>query len=347
MHYNRMRSGNRRCAGSCDRIEEAMASAVQAAGPITKSNPKSGRDVGATLREMWRHRLDYLFISPFYILFAVFGLYPLVFGIALSLSKWQPGRAMTFIGFNNYVSLLSPTSGDPILVSALVNTVAMLLWILPTGLGGALILAVMLNARKLVGRGFFRTVFFLPFVTSQVIVSLVFQQLLDKDFGWVNLLIGMVGIGPIPWLTETIPAQISIMLLLHWMGIGTNILIFLGALQSIDRELYEAAEIDGASATQQFFSVTFPMIRPVMLFMIITATIGLMNLYAPVRLLTNGGPGGTTTTLFMRMIDLLTSLRYGEGAGFGFIIGAIIIVITIVQMRFLSNWWTVEGKLRG
>ncbi|HEY3289107.1 MAG TPA: ABC transporter permease subunit, partial [Anaerolineae bacterium] len=147
-------------------------------------------------------------------------------------------------------------------------------------------------------------------------------------------------------LTETIPAQISITLLLHWMGIGTNILIFLGALQSIDRELYEAAEIDGASATQQFFNVTFPMIRPVMLFMVITATIGLMNLYAPVRLLTNGGPGGTTTTLFMRMIDLLTSLRYGEGAGFGFIIGIIIVAITVVQMRFLSNWWTVEGKLK-
>jgi ABC-type sugar transport system permease subunit len=88
------------------------------------------------------------------------------------------------------------------------------------------------------------------------------------------------------------------------------------------------------------------MIRPVILFMIISATIGLMNLYAPVRLLTNGGPAGTTQTLFMRMIYLLTNLRYGEGASFGFIIGLIILVITIVQLRFLSNWWTVEGKLK-
>jgi len=120
---------------------------------------------------------------------------------------------------------------------------------------------------------------------------------------------------------------------------------FLGALQSIDRELYEAAEIDGASATQQFFNVTFPMIRPVMLFMIITATIGLMNLYAPVVLLTAGGPAGTTLTLFMRMVQLMTSFRYGEGAGFGFIIGGIILIITLLQMKFLNSWWTVEGKL--
>ena len=320
-----------------------MASTAQVTGTLSKPSPRPKQNRRALLREMWIHRVDYLFISPFYILFAIFGIYPLIFGLTLSVSKWQPGKSMTFVGLKNYETLLF---SDPILGQALVNTVAMLLWILPTGLGGALILAVMLNARKLRGRGFFRTLFFLPFVTSQVIVSLIFNQLLDKDFGWVNLLMKMVGLSGVPWLTETIPAQISITLLLHWMGIGTNILIFLGALQSIDRELYEAAEIDGATSTQQFFNVTFPMIRPVMLFMIVTATIGLMNLYAPVRLLTNGGPGGTTVTLFMRMVDLLSSFRYGEGAGFGFIIGSIIIAITIVQMRLLSDWWTVEGKLK-
>lgn len=322
-----------------------MAKAVQATGTLNESvlKTKPRRDTGTLLREMWKHRIDYLFISPFYILFAIFGIYPLIFGLQLSVSRWQPGKQMVFVGLKNYQTLLGT---DPILWEALRNTVAMLLWILPTGLGGALILAVMLNARRLRGRGFFRTLFFLPFVTSQVIVSLVFQQLLDKDYGWINLLMKLVGLPGVPWLTETIPAQISITLLLHWMGIGTNILIFLGALQSIDRELYEAAEIDGANSMQQFTNVTFPMIRPVMLFMVITATIGLMNLYAPVALLTRGGPGGTTVTLFMRMVSLLTSLRYGEGAGFGFIIGGIIIVITMAQLRFLRNWWTVEGQLK-
>ncbi len=317
------------------------------AAPLpTSPRPASvGRrqDARSVLREMWKHRTDYLFISPFYILFAVFGVYPLLFGIQLSLSRWQPGRDMTWVGLQNYQTLIFT---DPELGRALLNTLAMLLWILPTGLGGALILAVMLNARRLVGRSFFRTLFFLPFVTSQVIVAIVFQQLLDKNYGWVNLLLARLGIGAVPWLTETIPAQISITLLLHWMGIGTNILIFLGALQSIDRELYEAAEIDGATSAQQFFNVTFPLIRPVMLFMVITATIGLINLYAPVKLLTGGGPEGTTMTLFMRMIDLMTSVRYGEGAGFGFIMGGIVLLITLIQMKFLSGWWTVEGKLK-
>ncbi len=313
--------------------------------PVSRSSVGAHRrpDARSVLREMWKHRTDYLFISPFYILFAVFGIYPLLFGIQLSLSRWQPGRDMTWVGLQNYQTLIFT---DPELGRALLNTLAMLLWILPTGLGGALILAVMLNARRLAGRGFFRTIFFLPFVTSQVIVAIVFQQLLDKNYGWVNLLLGKIGLGPVPWLTETIPAQISITLLLHWMGIGTNVLIFLGALQSIDRELYEAAEIDGATSTQQFFNVTFPLIRPVMLFMVITATIGLINLYAPVKLLTNGGPEGTTLTLFMRMIDLMTSVRYGEGAGFGFIMGGIVLLITLLQMKFLSGWWTVEGNLK-
>ena len=318
-----------------------MARAALVTQPSIAAKPK--RDFRDVLREMWRHRTDYLFISPFYIIFAVFGIYPLLFGAQLSLSRWQPGKEMVWVGLQNFQTVIGT---DPELKQTLINTVAMLLWILPTGLGFALILAVMLNARRLAGRSFFRTLFFLPFVTSQVIVAIVFQQLLDKSYGWVNLLLAKVGIGAIPWLTETIPAQISIMLLLHWMGIGTNILIFLGALQSIDRELYEAAEIDGAGNVQQFVNVTFPMIRPVMLFMIITATIGLMNLYAPVRLLTNGGPGGTTMTLFMRMIQLLTGLRYGEGAAFGFIIGGIILLITVLQLRFLGNWWTVEGKLK-
>jgi cellobiose transport system permease protein len=302
-----------------------------------KENPRS------LLKEIWKHRIDYLFISPFFILFAVFGIYPLIFGITVSLSNYQPGREMVWVGLKNFNTILFT---DPQLKQALLNTIVMLLWILPTGLGGGLILAVMLNARKLAGRSFFRTLFFLPFVTSQVIVSQVFLALLDKNYGWINLILGYIGIQPIPWLTETFWAQISITILLHWMGIGTNILIFLGALQAIDRELYEAAEIDGANGVQQFFNVTFPMIRPVMLFMVVTATIGLMNLYAPVLLLTAGGPGNSTMTLFMRMVSLMVSFRYGEGAAFGFIIGGIIMIITLVQMRFLSSWWTVEGKLK-
>jgi len=186
----------------------------------------------------------------------------------------------------------------------------------------------------------------LPFVTSGVIVAIVFSQFLDKNYGWVNLLLGEVGIPPVPWLVEAIPAQISVTLLLHWMGSGTNILIFLGALQAIERELYEAAEIDGANAVQSFFRITVPMLRPVLLFMIITATIGLINLYAQVKLLTNGGPQNNTYTMFMRMMDLIGGNRFGEGAALGFIMGAVILVITFVQLRLLRSWWTVEGNLK-
>ncbi|WP_169239566.1 carbohydrate ABC transporter permease [Candidatus Roseilinea sp. NK_OTU-006] len=294
---------------------------------------------------MWKHRVDYLFISPFFIVFLVFGVYPTVWGLRLSLSRWPGGqKPMEWVGLNNYIGLLT---SDPLLGKAFVNTMMLLGWILPTGLAFALIVAVMLNARRLRGRGIFRTIYFLPFVTSGVIVAIVFSQFLDKNYGWVNLLLGKVGIPPVPWLTEAIPAQISVTLLLHWMGSGTNILIFLGALQAIDRELYEAAEIDGANAVQSFFRITVPMLRPVLLFMIITATIGLINLYAQVKLLTNGGPQNNTYTMFMRMMDLIAGNRFGEGAALGFLMGAVILVITFVQLRLLRSWWTVEGNLKG
>jgi cellobiose transport system permease protein len=319
-----------------------MAQAIQTPGAY--SPPKTASKGKTLLKEMWKHRIDYLFISPFFIVFAVFGIYPMLWGMRLSLSRWPGGqKPMEWVGLNNYISLLT---NDPLLGKAFINTMLLLAWILPTGLAFALVVAVMLNARRLAGRGIFRTIYFLPFVTSGVVVAIVFSQFLDKNYGWVNLLLANVGIGPVPWLTSAIGAQISVTLLLHWMGSGTNILIFLGALQAIDRELYEAAEIDGASNTQSFFRITVPMIRPVLLFMIITATIGLINLYAQVKLLTNGGPQNNTFTLFMRMMDLIGGNRFGEGAALGFIMGAIVLFITFIQLRFLNSWWTVEGRLK-
>lgn len=319
-----------------------MAQVIQTSGAYSSPQPTSKRK--ALLREIWKHRIDYLFIAPFFIVFAVFGIYPMLWGLRLSLSRWPGGqKPMEWVGLNNYISLLT---NDPLMGKAFGNTLILLAWILPTGLAFALVVAVLLNARRLSGRGIFRTIYFLPFVTSGVVVAIVFSQFLDKNYGWVNLLLGGIGLGPVPWLTSAIGAQISVTLLLHWMGSGTNILIFLGALQAIDREIYEAAEMDGASNTQSFFRITVPMLRPVLLFMIITATIGLINLYAQVKLLTNGGPQNNTYTLFMRMMDLIAGNRFGEGAALGFIMGAIVLFITFLQLRFLNSWWTVEGRLK-
>lgn len=315
-----------------------MAQAINSPATTRRSSKPS------LLREAWKHRIEYLFIAPFFIVFTIFGIYPMLWGFYLSLSKWPGGtRPMQFVGLNNYIGLLS---SDPLLGQAFINTMSMLAWILPTGLGFALIVAVLLNTRKLKGRGIFRTIYFLPFVTSGVIVAIVFSQFLDKDFGWVNLLLKKIGLAGVPWLTEVPQAHISITLLMHWMGSGTNILIFLGAMQAIDREVYEAAEMDGANPSQRFAFITLPLLRPVLLFMIITASIGLINLFAPVAVLTAGGPQNKSVTLFMRMLRLISEGRFGEGAAFGFLIGAIVLVITFIQLRVLRNWWTVEGNIQ-
>lgn len=316
---------------------------AQAIGSPAANAPHRARKQ-PLLRELWKHRIEYLFIAPFFIVFTIFGIYPMLWGFYLSLSRWPGGtRPMQFVGLNNYIGLLS---SDPLLGQAFINTMTMLAWILPTGLGFGLIVAVLLNTRKLKARGIFRTIYFLPFVTSGVIVAIVFSQFLDKDFGWVNLLLKRLGLAGVPWLTEVPPAHISITLLMHWMGSGTNILIFLGAMQSIDREVYEAAEMDGANPLQRFLFITLPLLRPVLLFMIITASIGLINLFAPVAVLTAGGPQNKTVTLFMRMLKLIGEGRFGEGAAFGFLIGAIVLIITFIQLRVLRNWWTVEGNIQ-
>lgn len=300
--------------------------------------PVAARPSRPLWQEIWRHRLDYLFISPFFILFAIFGAYPLGWAFLLSFSSWRGFGPMKWVGLDNYRAMLQ----DIYIGKALVNTLIFTAVLVPTGILLALFFAVALNIRDLRGRGPLRTIYFLPYITSTVIVAIIFQQFLDDTYGWLNGLLRMVGLPPAPWLRGEGWAKVSIILLAHWQGLGYNILIMLGGLQGIDPQLYEAAKIDGATSWQTFWRITLPLMRPVMLFVSILGTIGVLNMFTQPYMLspwTLGGPGNDILTLTLRLYDLgFRATRYGDAAALGFLIGLLVIGISFLQLRLLRSW---------
>jgi ABC-type sugar transport system permease subunit len=304
--------------------------AVRSASAVAVARPP--RSLWA---EVWRHRLDYLFISPFFIIYGFFHLYPLCWAFFLSFQRWSGFGDMKFVGLDNYRAVLTETVSR----AAFVNTVIFTAVLVPTGVLLALVFAVMLNQRQLWAGGVFRTIYFLPYVTSSVIVAIVFQEFFDKEYGWANGLLRALGMPTVPWLTNAAWAKFAIIFLAHWQGLGYNILIMLGGLQGIEREIYEAAAIDGAGRWRTFWSITTPLMRPILLFITIIGTIGVLNLFNQPYILTKGGPLNSTLTLTLRLYQLaFGSTRYGDGAALGFLIGLLIVVITMAQLRFLRTW---------
>jgi len=287
-------------------------------------------------KQVLEHWMDYLFISPFYITFLIFSLYPLGWALQLSFSEWRGFGPMEFVGLENYRVMLK----DPYIVQSLVNTLQFAYILLPTGIIIAIVFAVILNISNLKGRGVFRTIYFLPFVTSSVIVSIVFTQLFDDQMGWVNYVLQGMGLQPVRWLRGSPwAAKTVIILLTHWGGIGYNVLLFLGGLQGIEPEIYEAAKIDGANEWHTFWRVTLPLLRPIIFFVTVTATIGLMNMFNEPYMLTQGGPRGETTTLMYRLFEIgIRDQRYGDASAFGFMIGIMVIIISAIQIRLQRGW---------
>jgi len=284
--------------------------------------------------QIWKHRIEYLLISPFFIIFGIFHGYPLAFSIWLSFQKWQGIGEPRWFGLGNYERLLKSDR----IIGALGNTIIFLIILLPIIIGLTLVLATILNSPQIKGRKVLRVLYFLPYITSVVIVAIVFQLLLNNNSGWINGILETIGIGRVGWLTEAWPARVSVILMVLWGATGYNVLIMLGGLQGIPAELYDAASVDGADTIQKFFFVTVPMMRGVILFVGITSTIGLLNLFTQPWLLfssTSGsGPDQAVATLnTIQYSTAFQSARYGEAAALGFIIAILVIIATLVQLR--------------
>jgi ABC-type sugar transport system permease subunit len=281
-------------------------------------------------KTMWA----YIFISPFFISYAIFGLYPLALSLYLSFADWKGVGPIKLIGFNNYVRLLD----DQVFWQSMVNGVILFFLYVPVMLFAALALAVILNSDRVKGFQFFRTQIFLPFITNMAAAGFAFRILLTKDNGLVNIFLGLLHIPPVPWLENVWFARVSLALLVIWAWLGYNMVIMLAGLQTIPQDLTEAAMVDGASRVQAFFRITIPLMRPVILFCVVTSTIGSFGLFAEVASLTNSGPANATITPLIRIYNVaFESLQMGYASAMAYTFFAIIFVFTLLQMRFFGR----------
>ncbi|UUZ81407.1 sugar ABC transporter permease [Paenibacillus sp. P26] len=253
-------------------------------------------------REIVKNRGLYLFISPFYILFAVFGLFPIVFSLYLAFNKWDGIGKIQFTGLNQFRYLVT----DAQFWKAIRNTLE--IWVYSTipMLFLALLIAFLLNASFLRFRTFYRIAYFLPNVTSIVAVAIVFGTVFGNKYGLLNYILTSLGAEPVQWLNSAVGIKWAIASMVIWRWTGYNAIIYLAGLQSIPSVLYEAARIDGATTWQTFTKITVPLVRPIILFTVITSTIGGMQIFTESQVLTGngGGPGGAGMTIVLYLYQL-------------------------------------------
>lgn len=236
---------------------------------------------------------------------------------------------MTWVGLDNFQRLMT----DEVFWQACYNTFYLLLVNVPTMTLLALVLAYVFNNPILKFRKTFQLISLLPYVTSGVAVAIVFSILLDDTSGLINQLIIQFGIQPIPWLRSEMWSKMSVNILIIWQWVGYNMMIMIGGLQGISPELYEAAYIDGSSRVKNFFFITIPLLKPVILFATIMSTIGTFNTFVQPYMLTKGGPGYSSTTLTLYQYQqTFKYFQLGYGAALAFAILAFTIIISIPQI---------------
>ncbi len=274
----------------------------------------------------------WIFLAPALFFIAVFSIYPLFETIVLSFMKQSRG-VLTFAGIENYKRLFS----DQYFFISLKNSIIYLIIQVPIMTILSILLAIILHRGITKLKSMYRTAFFVPFIVESVAYSLIFV-LLFQERGVVNFLFSIFNIGPIMWLTQTWPARIVIMLIITWRWTGYNMVIILAGLQTIPEDYYEASRIDGANAFQQFFYITVPMLKPVILFSTILSTIGTLNLFTEAYLLTNGGPNNSTITLGLYIYrQAFQSLNLTYAATISVAILVIVGVLSRLQMKFGGN----------
>ncbi|MBT8163507.1 sugar ABC transporter permease [Arthrobacter sp. GN70] len=304
---------------------------VRATVPPRPNKPRRG---GASRRapHWW---VPWAFAAPGLALFGLTTGYPLVRSLQISFYQWSvlPGTASQFVGLGNYVRAL----GDSQFWNSVENAGAYLLMTVPATIAIALAFATLLH-RPMPGRTLFRVIYYIPVVTSWVVVSLLFRYLFTTDNGAVNWFIqDIVHVvnGPVPWLEQRWTAMAAVSLLGIWKNLGWCIVVFLAALAGVQQDLYEAAEIDGANAWHKFVYVTFPGIRGTVVFVTIVQIIGAFNVFPSILLMTNGGPAGSTEVPLTYMYKQAFSfLDFGYAAAMSFVLAIIISAVSYLQYRF-------------
>jgi ABC-type sugar transport system permease subunit len=304
--------------------------ALLAAGVLVFASLASVAERGLELREAIT---AWSFIAPSLALLLVFSAAPLLFAFYLSFHGWnllEPAKP--FVGVQHYVELAS----DGLFWNAAKNTAIYSLYV-PATMVIALAVAILLN-RRIKGVAILRAIFFLPYVTSFVAISIVWQWLYDPDFGLLNWGLGLMGLGPIPWLNSPATALLALIIMAVWIHIGFQMVIFLAGLQSIPNEFYEAAMIDGAGPWRRFWKITLPLLRPTTFFVLVTSIIGSFQVFTFVYVMTEGGPLHATDVIVYHIYqNAWQFLRMGYASAMSWALFAVIFVVTLLQFRLLGQ----------
>ena len=272
----------------------------------------------------------YLFVAPAMVIFFVFTLLPVAIALYLSFTNYDVFTKMDWIGFDNYQFTLLE---DELFRTALVNTVVYTVWSVPLSMAIGLGAALLLN-QKLRGLGVYRTIYYVPVVTSMVAVAMIWLQLFDPLYGVISNALEAIGIKGIDWLGDPNLAMPSIIAVSVWKVIGWNMLIYLAGLQGIPDYLKEAAAIDGANRWQTFWKITLPLLQPTTFFIFVTSLIGAFQVFDVVYVMTGGGPANATTTLVHQIYNAaFKALDMGYAAAMSFVLFGIILVVSLFSMR--------------
>jgi len=283
---------------------------------------------------------SFLFILPYLAAFGLFLLFPIIYGVVISLQDFELLSAdHPFVGLQNYIKIFTPgTYENSVFFGGLWTTIQFVIYSVPMLILVGLGLAMLVNALPARVRSWFRTFYFLPYALSASVMAVIWLMMFDTNAGFLNSLLMKLGIASIPWLTGTPWVWIALVMTTLWWTIGFNMIIFVNALNEVPEDFYEAASIDGANAWGKFVSITLPSIRPVMLFVMITSTIASFNIYAQPFLLTRGGPGNTTRVLLMNVLDQAFIRKdVGSASAMAILMALLIMVISVIQFRLTNR----------
>ncbi|MCH7573794.1 MAG: sugar ABC transporter permease [Candidatus Marinimicrobia bacterium] len=272
-------------------------------------------------------------VAPYLAHFALITAFPVVFSLVLTFHRWNLLSPMQWIGTKNF----SAVAADPLFWKALGNTLRFLAIHIPLQVGVALVLAVALNQR-IQARGFFRAAYFLPVVVSGVVVTILWKQLYATETGTLNAILLALGLDRVEWLTDPRIAMPAIAVMATWKNVGLYVILLLSGLQSIPRQLYEAAVLDGAGKVSQFFNITIPMLNPILLSVIILSTINGFSLFIEPYVMTGGGPLNSTLSMNLYIYRQgFAFYKMGYAATLGFILAGIVFVVVMIERRVIEQ----------
>lgn len=275
----------------------------------------------------------YFFVSPYLIHLILFIVFPVVFSVVLTFYKWNIISEMQYVGFDNFIRLFQ----DRLFWKSLYNTFIFLMIHIPLQIIISLTLAYFLN-QKILFKSFFRAAFFLPFIISGVVITILWQQLYGYDTGLINRLLTEIGLGKVAWLTNKNVAIISIAIMATWKNVGLYVILFLVGLQTVPQAYYEAADVEGASQWQKFWHITVPAINPTIFMVLILSTIGGFSLFIEPYIMTSGGPLNSTLSVMLYIYKQAFEFYHmGYAATIGIFASVVIMVIVVIQKYIIEK----------